>query len=174
MNGIDAATLIVAIVLAGLGLAVGFGRTLKFFTRGIFGFIISVFVCATFGGMIQGIPVVQIWLTSLNQSMGGFLQTIHLESIVFYVVFFLVVQVVRILAVKLIAGLFSADILPVRIVNRLLGMVLMVAAVFLLLLLVFAVFRVLQDTSFVQNILDSLNGTFLGKIYENNPVKFVQ
>ena len=106
--------------------------------------------------------------------MGGFLQTIHLETIVFYVVFFLVVQVVRILAVKLIAGLFSADILPVRIVNRLLGMVLMVAAVFLLLLLVFAVFRVLQDTSFVQNILDSLNGTFLGKIYENNPVKFVQ
>ncbi len=174
MNGIDAATLIVAIVLAGLGLAVGFGRTLKFFTRGIFGFIISVFVCATFGGMIQGIPAVQNWLTSLNQSMGGFLQTIHLETIVFYVVFFLVVQVVRILAVKLIAGLFSADILPVRIVNRLLGMVLMVAAVFLLLLLVFAVFRVLQDTSFVQNILDSLNGTFLGKIYENNPVKFVQ
>lgn len=174
MNGIDAATLIVAIVLAGLGLAVGFGRTLKFFTRGIFGFIISVFVCATFGGMIQGVPAVQNWLTSLNQSMGGFLQTIHLETIVFYVVFFLVVQVVRILAVKLIAGLFSADILPVRIVNRLLGMVLMVAAVFLLLLLVFAVFRVLQDTSFVQNILDSLNGTFLGKIYENNPVKFVQ
>ena len=174
MNGIDAATLIVAIVLAGLGLAVGFGRTLKFFTRGIFGFIISVFVCATFGGMIQGIPAVQNRLTSLNQSMGGFLQTIHLETIVFYVVFFLVVQVVRILAVKLIAGLFSADILPVRIVNRLLGMVLMVAAVFLLLLLVFAVFRVLQDTSFVQNILDSLNGTFLGKIYENNPVKFVQ
>ena len=174
MNGIDAATLIVAIVLAGLGLAVGFGRTLKFFTRGIFGFIISVFVCATFGGMIQGIPAVQNWLTSLNQSMGGFLQTIHLETIVFYVVFFLVVQVVRILAVKLIAGLFSADILPVRIVNRLLGMVLMVAAVFLLLLLVFAVFRVLQDISFVQNILDSLNGTFLGKIYENNPVKFVQ
>lgn len=174
MNGIDAATLIVAIVLAGLGLAVGFGRTLKFFTRGIFGFIISVFVCATFGGMIQGIRAVQNWLTSLNQSMGGFLQTIHLETIVFYVVFFLVVQVVRILAVKLIAGLFSADILPVRIVNRLLGMVLMVAAVFLLLLLVFAVFRVLQDTSFVQNILDSLNGTFLGKIYENNPVKFVQ
>ena len=174
MNGIDAATLIVAIVLAGLGLAVGFGRTLKFFTRGIFGFIISVFVCATFGGMIQGIPAVQNWLTSLNQSMGGFLQTIHLETIVFYVVFFLVVQVVRILAVKLIAGLFSADILPVRIVNRLLGMVLMVAAVFLLLLLVFAVFRVLQDTSFVQNILGSLNGTFLGKIYENNPVKFVQ
>lgn len=174
MNGIDAATLIVAIVLAGLGLAVGFGRTLKFFTRGIFGFIISVFVCATFGGMIQGIPAVQNWLTSLNQSMGGFLQTIHLETIVFYVVFFLVVQVVRILAVKLIAGLFSADILPVRIVNRLLGMALMVAAVFLLLLLVFAVFRVLQDTSFVQNILDSLNGTFLGKIYENNPVKFVQ
>lgn len=174
MNGIDAATLIVAIVLAGLGLAVGFGRTLKFFTRGIFGFIISVFVCATFGGMIQGIPAVQNWLTSLNQSMGGFLQTIHLETIVFYVVFFLVVQVVRILAVKLIAGLFSADFLPVRIINRLLGMVLMVAAVFLLLLLVFAVFRALQDTSFVQNILDSLNGTFLGKIYENNPVKFVQ
>ena len=48
-----------------------------------------------------------------------------------------------------------------------------VAAVFLLTLLVLAVFRMVEDTSFVQDILQKIDGTFLGKLYENNPVKFV-
>lgn len=177
MGTIDAVTIIVAVLLAGLGLVVGFGRTLKFFTKGIFGIILSVFVCVTFGGMIQGIPAVADWLSGLNASLGdawGFLETIHFATVIFYIVLFVAVQILRILIVKFIVSIFSIDVLPMRIINRVLGMVLMVAAVFLLLLLVFAVFRVLQDTSFVQNILDSLNGTFLGKIYENNPVKFVQ
>ena len=52
MTTLDWATLIVAILLAVVGLFAGFGRTLRFFTKGIFGIIISVFVCATFGGMI--------------------------------------------------------------------------------------------------------------------------
>lgn len=61
MNAIDSVTLIVAIILAGLGLVLGFGRTLKFFTKGIFGFILSIFICASFGGMIAGIPAVAGW-----------------------------------------------------------------------------------------------------------------
>lgn len=70
MGTIDAVTIIVAVLLAGLGLVVGFGRTLKFFTKGIFGIILSVFVCVTFGGMIQGIPAVADWLSGLERVAG--------------------------------------------------------------------------------------------------------
>ncbi len=173
---VNAVTAIVAIVLALLGLLFGFGKTLRFFTRGLFGVIISVFVCFTFGGMIAGIPAVSEWIGMLDAKLGeawGFLQVIHLANVLYYVVLFFVVQLLRILVVKCIAGIFEVDVLPMRIVNKVLGMVLTVAAVFLLTLLVLAVFRVAEDTAFVQNILAKIDGTFLGSLYENNPVKFV-
>ena len=172
---LDTITIIVAVALGILGLCVGFGKTLRFFTKGIFGIIISVFVCFTFGGMIKGIPAVAELISSLNEKLGnawGFLQTIHLETVLFYVILFFVV-LVRVLLVHFVCAIFEADVLPMRLINKLLGMVLMVAAVFLLTLLVLAVFRMVEDTSFVQGILEKIDGTFLGKLYESNPVKFV-
>lgn len=176
MNEIDSITLIVAIVLAGLGLALGFGRTLRFFTKGIFGFILSVFICASFGGMIAGIPAVAEWIGGLNTKLGeswSFLGTIHLATVIYYIVLFFVVQIVRIIAVKLIAGLFSADVLPMRIINRVLGMLLMVAAVLLLVLLVFAVMAIFGQTQGVIDFVNKIDGTFLGTLYANNPIKFI-
>ena len=176
MNSIDSVTILVAIVLAGLGLALGFGRTLKFFTKGIFGFILSVFVCFTFGGMIAGIPAVAEQISSLNDKLGetwSFLQTIRLATVIYYVVLFFAVQIVRILVVKCVAGIFSADVLVMRIINRFLGGVLMVAAVFLLLLLALALLKVGENTSFGVDMIQKIEGTFIGILYENNPVKFV-
>ena len=173
---LDTITIIVAVALGLLGLCVGFGRTLRFFTKGIFGIVISVFVCFTFGGMIKGIPAVAEFISSLNEKLGNawsFLQIIHLETVLFYVILFFVVQLVRVIIVHFVCAVFEADVLPMRLINKLLGMVLMVAAVFLLTLLVLAVFRMIEDTSFVQGILEKIDGTFLGKLYESNPVKFV-
>lgn len=175
MNSIDSVTLIVAIALFGLGLALGFGRVLKFFTKGIFGFVLSVFLCVTFGGMIAGIPAVNGWIASLNEKLGqawSFFGTIRLATVLYYVVLFFVVQLLRIIVVKCVAGLFEADVLPVRILNKVLGAALAVAAVLLLVLLVFAVIGAFDGTSFVQGFEDALNGSFLGRLYESNPVKF--
>ena len=44
MGALDAITILVAIAFAGLGLLMGFARTLRFFTKGIFGFILSIFI----------------------------------------------------------------------------------------------------------------------------------
>ena len=176
MNTIDSVTLIVAIVLAGLGLALGFGRTLKFFTKGIFGFILSVFVCVSFGGMIAGIPAVAELISGLNAELGqawSFLETIHFATVIYYVLLLLAVQLVRILIVKVIAGLFSAEVLPVRIINRVLGAALMVAAVLLLLLLVFAIVAVFGTTQGAIDFVEKIDGTFLGTLYANNPIKFI-
>lgn len=175
MTTLDWATLIVAILLAVVGLFAGFGRTLRFFTKGIFGIIISVFVCATFGGMIAGIPAVNGWIASLNEKLGqawSFFGTIRLATVLYYVVLFFVVQLLRILLVKFVAGVFEADVLAVRVINKVLGALLCVAAVLLLVLLVFAVIGAFDGTSFVQGFEDALNGSFLGRLYESNPVKF--
>ena len=176
MNSIDSVTIIVAILLAALGLVLGFGRTLKFFTKGLFGFIISVFVCVTFGGMIAGIPAVAELITKLNNDLGNawsFLATIHFATVIYYIVLFFVVQLVRILVVKLIAGIFSADVLPVRVINRVLGALLMPAAVLLLVLLIFAIMAAFSGTSFVADFVAKIDGSMLGWLYANNPVKFI-
>ena len=68
---IDAVTIVVAILLAGLGMFVGFGRTLRFFTDGIFGFIISVVFCFAFGGLIASIGPVAEGISWLNNWLGG-------------------------------------------------------------------------------------------------------
>lgn len=173
MNSIDSVTLVVAIALFGLGLALGFGRVLKFFTKGIFGFELSVFLCVTFGGMIAGIPAVSEWIAGINARLGeawNFLATIHLATVVYYVVLFFVLQLLRILVVKFVAGVFSADVLPMRILNRALGAVAAVAAVLLLVLLVFGIVALFDGAA--ADLAKSLEGSFLGTLFAHNPVKF--
>ena len=126
MTTLDSVTLLVAIILAVFGTALGFGRTLRIFTKGIFGIIISVFLCVTFGGMIAGIPAVADWIAGLNGKLGdvwGFLATIRLVTVIYYILLFFVMTLLRILVVRLIGTAFAAPILPVRILNRELGAV---------------------------------------------------
>lgn len=176
MSTIDAVTILAAILFAGLGLAFGFARTLRFFTKGVFGFILSVFICFTFGGMIAGIPAVANLIEKLHVSLSdawSFLGKIRLELVIYYVILFFAVQILRMIVVKLIGGVFSADNAVMRVINRVFGMILMVAAVFLLLLLVFGILKIFENTGAVQDMLVKLDGTFLKVLYDNNPVKFV-
>lgn len=173
MNIIDIVTIVAAIVFVLVGFVSGFGRSLRHFTRGIVGVIISVFVCAAFGGMILGIGTVSGWVSSLNDffaSKAEFLGTIHLGMIVFYAIMFVAVQILRVIVVKCICSLFEAENKVMRVVNKALGMVFVPAVVFMFLLLVFSVFRLFGDTSFIQDLLVKLEGTFLLKLYEFNPI----
>ena len=73
------------------------------------------------GGMIAGIPAVAEWIGTLNTKLGqswSFLETIHLATIIYYVVLFFVVQIVRIIIVKCVAGVFEVDVLPERMYPR--------------------------------------------------------
>ena len=83
---------------------------------------------------------------------------------------FLVVQILRILTVKFISGIFEADNAVMKGVNKFLGMIFVPAIMCLFLLLVFAVFALFDDTTFVANMLNDMEGTFLLKLYENNPI----
>ena len=176
MSTIDAVTILAAILFAGLGLAFGFARTLRFFTKGIFGFILSIFICFTFGGMIAGIPAVARLIEKLHVSLEGawsFLGKIRLELFIYYIILFFAVQIVRFIIVRVIGGVFSLDNAVMRVINRVCGMLLMVAAVFLLLLLVFGILKIFENTGAVQDMLVKIDGSFLKILYDNNPVKFV-
>lgn len=174
---IDAVTIVVAILLAGLGMFVGFGRTLRFFTDGIFGFIISVVFCFAFGGLIASIGPVAKGISWLNNWLGGvwsFFATIRLATIIYYIILFLLVQLLRSLIVFGLEKLFSIDVLAMRIINSILGAALMVVAVLILLLLVFAIFALFESSGFIQDMLVKLDGTFLKTLYVNNPIDFTQ
>ena len=173
-NTIDIVTIAVAVIAALVGFIGGFGKGLKFFTKGVFGIIISVFVTAAFAGLFLKIETVSGWvadITQLASQKWAFFATINVGLIAYYVVFFLIVQVLRMLVVKVVCGIFEADNKVMKVINRVLGLVFVPAVLLTALLLVFAVFKIIDETQFVQDVLAKLDGTFLSTLYYANPIK---
>ena len=173
MKTIDIVTIAVPVVMAIVGLLCGFGKSLKRFTGGIFGIIISVFVCVAVGGMILGLEPVSNVVANLNETLAAkaaFLGKIHAGLIVYYIVLFLVVQILRIITVKVICGIFESKNTFMKVVNRILGFIFVPAVTILFVLLVFSVARNFEDTAFVQDILAKIEGSLLLKVYEWNPI----
>lgn len=112
------------------GIFIGFGSGLKFFTSGIFGFIIGVVVCALFGTVFLDVGFVGDLLEKFRSLWAGneFLEKLHLEIIIYYVILFFVIQLLRILIVLIIKKFLEADNFVCKLINRVLG-----AALFLLL-----------------------------------------
>lgn len=121
----------IAIILACLsfGVFVGFGSGLKFFTSGIFGFIIGIGVCALFGTVFLDVGFVGEMLDKLASNWAGneFLTKMHLEIIIYYIALFVIVQVVRVILVFVITKLLEADTFITKFVNKTLGAVLFLA-----------------------------------------------
>lgn len=178
------ADLVAVGVVAGfalLGVLVGFGRGLRFFTKGIFGVIISIFVCYCIGGFVMQLPFVQELLTkfaALWADKEGFffdvLRKIRVEIIVYYIALFIVVQIIRIIIVAILKHVAEAKVLVMKVINRILGAILFVAMGVLLSLIVFQVmYWIGGDTA--QQFDEMLGGSLFGldKLFENNPLKYL-
>lgn len=174
------------IVLAGsllfalIGLIIGFGKGLKFFTGGIFGIIISIFVCYVIYGLVLDWDFVRNLLDRFNEwlqgqgSVGTFFADIHVDRIVLAVVLFVIVQIIRVIIVKIIKGIVEINMLGFRIINRILGMAFMFAVALAILLVVFQIVAwVGGDTA--ANFAAKLDGSVfrLDALFENNPLKSV-
>lgn len=116
----------VVVASLGLGALIGFGKGLKFFTSGIFGFIIGVVICALVGTVFLDVPFVADLLAKLRESWAGieFLDKMHMDVIIYYVIMFVVVQLLRIILVLIIKAIFESENIVIKIVNRTLGAVL--------------------------------------------------
>lgn len=165
-----------------LGFLLGFGRTLKFVTGGIVGFVCSIIFCVMFGGIIANIGFVAELIDKGNAYFGSIaeiLAKLNVATWIYYVVLFLVVQIVRIIIVKLIGRIFTpkdkdSKLYGVRnAVNRVLGMLLLGAAFVLTVYLVMAVMALLTDVESVGTALKEMEesgNSFFYLMYSNNPI----
>lgn len=174
---VDWIALVLMVVALAVGALLGLGKWLKFLTSGIFGIIISIVVCYLLGGGIMQLEFVQELLAkfaSLWADKGGFgfalLTKIHLEIIVFYLVLFVLVQIVRILLVKLVQKGLEAPVLPIKIINRVFGAAVACAIVLLLGLIVLWVVSWVGGDTAASWATYFEKSKFIGALYRNNPI----
>ena len=163
-----------------IGALVGFGKGLKFFTSGIFGIIISVFVCYLIFGLVLSWSVVSDLLARFNGwlreqgSVGTFFADIYIDRVVLAVVLFLIVQIVRMIIVKILKSIFEIDNIFVKVINKVVGAVFFAAVFVALLLFAFQIVSWIGgDTA--ANFLGYFDGSalLLDKLYLNNPLNAI-
>lgn len=173
----DWVILIGALVFLVLGWLVGFGKGLKFFTKGIFGIIISVFFCYVFGGMILKLSFIQKILDAFigaitdKGSFCDFLINIHIDIILYYIVLFIVAQLVRLVIVLILGSVVEIDNVVMKIINRTLGLIFFFGVFFILTLFAFQIVAWIGgDTAedFVAHLSRGKLG--LGSLYNHNPL----
>ncbi|MCH5147799.1 MAG: hypothetical protein J1G05_00360 [Clostridiales bacterium] len=161
-----------------LGALLGFGKLLAFFTNKIFGKITALFVCYTFGGMIMSIGFVQdllIKIASLWSSGDNFflvfLTKIHPEVIIFYIILFIAVFWLLKLLALLAKAILEIKVMPLKIINKVGGALLLTATGILIGLLIFQIIAWVGGETAV-NLLNDLHGSVFGldKLFLNNPL----
>lgn len=165
-----------------LGFLLGFGRVLRFLTGGIVGIVISIFVCIMFGGIIANFSFVSDLIASGNAYFGeiaAILEKMNVATIIYYIVLFLVVQILRIIIVKTIAKIFQPQKgtkgFGVRnAINKTLGVILMGGGWVLLTYFVLAVISLLTDVASIGEFIlkmetESPNSIFY-LLYTHNPI----
>ncbi len=174
----DWAVIIGVVVCCILGAILGFGKCLKFFTKGIFGIIISVIVCYCVGGTILHIGFMQDLLAKIASGWTGkegffynFLTKIRLEVVIFYILLFIVVQLARILIVSILKSVVEANNVVMKVINKFFGAVLMTAFVAMLALLVLQIIYWVGGST-AENVENALSGSLLqlNKVFTHNPI----
>lgn len=170
----------VLVVFVLIGALVGFGKGLKFFTSGIFGVIISVFVCYLIFGLVMSWDFVAELLGKFSDwlreqgSVGTFFADIYIDRVVLAVILFIIVQIVRIIIVKILKSVFEINNILVKVINRILGAVFFAAVFAAGLLIVFQIFAWIGgDTA--ANFLLNLDGSalLLDQLFLNNPLNSI-
>lgn len=164
-----------------IGMVAGFAGGLKFFTSGVFGVIISVVVCYFLYGIVMQWSFVNDLLVKLTNAIAAadnglcdFLLSIHIEIIVLCAVMFIVVQIVRVIIVKIISGIIEIDNPVFKVINKTLGIALFIAlAAMFGLIALQIIYWVGGETA--TKVTEALEGSFfrLDWLYENNPLKTI-
>ena len=113
----------IVLVCIVLGALIGFGSGLKFFTSGIFGIIIGVVICALVGTVFLEVGFVKDLLDKLAACWAhiDFLTKMRLDVVIYYVILFVVVQILRIIIVLIIKRVSESKNTFIRVINRTLG-----------------------------------------------------
>lgn len=173
----------IGVVLAAmlLGLLFGFGKLLKFFTGGIIGIIISVVVTYFCFGVVSSWGFTRDVMAKLLESMQNansaflnFLIKIGIEKIILGIAIFIIVQILRIIIVRVIKSVVEIDNPVAKTVNKVFGIVLMLAVAIMVWLLVFHVIQLVGGQS-AANVRANIDGSVfkLDWVYDHNPLKWI-
>ncbi|MGN1104593.1 MAG: hypothetical protein ACI4QI_06935 [Candidatus Coproplasma sp.] len=177
MQIVDWIALGIVLLVALIGLLLGFGKCLKIFTSGPIGIIISIVVTYFLIGIVGSWGFVQDLLqrfTEVLEANGSgfcnFLLTIGIQSIVLAIVLFIIVQIIRVIIVNIIKGISEVDNVIVKVINKTLGLVFALAFFVMIALVVFQIIYLIGgDTA--ANFREYLTGTFkLNVLFDNNPM----
>lgn len=177
MLTIDWIVLAVLAISAILGMFLGFGKLLKFFTGGIVGFIISIFAVYFFTGIVSGWGFVKELMEKLHgvlveadNGFVDFLMDIGIEKIILYVALFIIAQIIRIIIVGIIKSIVEINNPVMKAINKFFGLVLMIAAVCCITLIVFQIVYAIGGET-AENFRQQITGTFrLEWVFDNNPL----
>lgn len=150
------------VVFLAIGAMLGFGKGLKFFTSGIFGFAISVGVCVLFGTVFLDVGFIGDLLDKLAENWAHIeiLNAIHLDVVIYYVGLFIIVQLLRILVVWMLKSVLESESKLIKFINKALGAVFfLVIGMLVVLLIAKIVGWVGGDTA--KDLYDSLKGSAL-------------
>ena len=160
-----------------LGFLLGFGKTLTFATGGFVGKIIATYFCYVLYSVVLSLPVIQgfiaifvEYLANQNNIFFTILLYLRVELWLFGVVLFIAIQLIRMLIVRIIRGVFEIDVPVIKFINRVGGAIFMLAIVVSLLLVVG---QILAWTTGVDGpIYQYLEGSFikLDYVFRNNPL----
>lgn len=180
MQTVDFIALGIILLVALLGILLGFGRCLKIFTSGIVGVVISVVVTYFLIGIVGSWGFVQSIMAKFTEALVNngsgfcmFLKNMGIETVVLALALFIIVQLVRILIVNIIKGIAEADNAVIKVINKLLGMVFALAFFVMITLIVFQIlYMVGGETS--ESVKQYLTGALkLDVLYENNPMHVI-
>ena len=181
MQIIDWIAIGVVLVSVLFGLLFGFGKLLKFFTGGIVGVLISLVVTYFCFGVVSSWLFVREVMAKLleamqnaNNSILDFLIKIGIEKIILAVAIFIVVQILRIIIVRIIKGIVEIDNPVAKTINRLFGIVFMLAVACMVWLLVFHVIQLVGGQS-AANVRADIDGSVfrLDWVFDHNPLKWI-
>lgn len=172
----DFITLGIFVLVGFAGAVAGFGRTLKAVTSGFFGVVVSLVVTYFLFGLVLKIGFVQNLVSSLVLALENskapicaLLLTIRIDMILVGVVLFILVQLLRKLVVYILKKVFEAKNPVSGVFNKVLGVILSVAVLFIIVLVAFQiVYWITKEGAFY----NFLKGSFfrLDKLYVNNPL----
>ena len=176
----DWIALVIVLASLSVGALRGFGKILKLVTGGTVGKLISLVVCYFVYGIVLDWQFVRdfmaMFVTKLSESGNVFaklLLTVRIDMIAVAVILFFVIQILRRLVVALIAEIVEIDFLPMKIVNRVGGAVLLLAFSVMLSLIA------LQICAWVSGVngavYQALSGSAFGldRLFFHNPINSI-
>lgn len=174
MSYYDIGLYVVLGLAAVLGYTFGFAKALRKLTKGLKGLIIVVVLCFAFGGFLSQFSFAQTFITIVDDATASFptfLAFIPYGMVAFYLALGIIFLIVRSIIISIVDAIFGRSE-HTRILGRIFGLVIYVAYYAALILVILAVMKMFDSTSFVQDILARITGSNLELIYLNNPVVF--